>query len=86
VLSMQLPFAIFPLITVTSDAKRMGKFVNPTWAKWLGYGIGAVISGLNIYLLNSLIGTGWVILAIAIVAGFAVYVRFFYREKRLLAG
>lgn len=67
VLSLQLPFAIFPLIMVTSDPKRMGEFVNPFWVKILGYTISTVIAGLNIYLLNEAIGTMWLALAIGVI-------------------
>src|ERR1051325_5667432 len=35
VLSLQLPFAILPLILFTSDRRKMGEFVNPTWLKIL---------------------------------------------------
>jgi manganese transport protein len=51
VLSMQLPFAIFPLMMVTSSREKMGVFANPLWVKVLGYAICTVITGLNIYLL-----------------------------------
>ena len=51
VLSMQLSFAVFPLLQFTSDRAKMGEFVNAPWAKVLGYGIGVVIAGLNVYLL-----------------------------------
>ena len=51
VLSMQLSFAVFPLLQFTSDRDKMGEFVNALWAKVVGYGIGIVIAGLNIYLL-----------------------------------
>ena len=41
---------------VTSDAKRMGEFVNALWVKIVGYAICMIIGGLNVYLLidNSL--------------------------------
>lgn len=51
VLSMQLPFAIFPLIQFTSDPKRMGQFANGTVVKSIGYLICFVITALNLYLL-----------------------------------
>lgn len=81
VLSMQLPFAIFPLIMVTSDKRRMGDFVNPGWVKVTGYVMGTVISALNIYLLYDAIGPIWVGLAVAIALGFAIYVKYFYKGK-----
>ncbi|MCE9558388.1 MAG: Nramp family divalent metal transporter [Armatimonadetes bacterium] len=55
VLSVQLPFAIFPLLQVTSDKKRMGEFVNKPWVKYLGYLCGTVIAGLNVYLVVQLL-------------------------------
>jgi manganese transport protein len=51
VLSMQLSFAVFPLLQFTSDRHKMGEFANAAWAKVVGYAIGIVIAGLNIYLL-----------------------------------
>jgi manganese transport protein len=51
VLSMQLSFAVFPLVAFTSDKLKMGELVNPTWLKVLAYGVAFVIGGLNIWLL-----------------------------------
>jgi manganese transport protein len=51
VLSMQLPFAIFPLVMFTSDRKIMGQFANSKLTAVLGYGIAATISVLNILLI-----------------------------------
>src|SRR2546425_4182791 len=39
ILSMQLPFAVFPLVKFTSERAKMGEFVNPRWLKWLAYGV-----------------------------------------------
>jgi manganese transport protein len=50
VLSMQLPFAIVPLIHFTNDPRRMGKFSNPGWVRILAWATAAVIIGLNIRL------------------------------------
>ena len=59
VLSMQLPFAIFPLIQITSDRKKMGDFVNTPVIRFVGYLIATVIAGLNLYLLvTTLTNTG----------------------------
>ena len=81
VLSMQLPFAIFPLIMVTSDRKRMGEFVNKPWAKWLGYILCFVIGGLNVYLLYETIN-GWLVTGVmAVMALFALWVQFVYKER-----
>lgn len=51
VLSMQLSFAVFPLVMFTSDKLKMGEFVNPTWSKILGYTVAVVIAALNAWLL-----------------------------------
>jgi manganese transport protein len=51
VLSLQLPFAVFPLVMFTSDPRKMGPFVNPTWVKALAWTVAVIIGALNIYLL-----------------------------------
>jgi manganese transport protein len=51
ILSMQLSFAVFPLVMFTSDKLKMGEFVNPVWLKLLAYLVACVIGGLNIWLL-----------------------------------
>jgi len=58
VLSMQLPFAVIPLVAFTSDRAKMGKFVNPGWLKWGAWLIAAVIVGLNLKLLVAFAGLG----------------------------
>ncbi|HEY3332284.1 MAG TPA: Nramp family divalent metal transporter [Capsulimonadaceae bacterium] len=80
VLSMQLPFAIFPLLAFTSDKKRMGAHVSPLWLKVLGYSIGIAITALNIKLLFDILGPLWVGGGIAAGALFAGWVMFVYRE------
>ncbi|HEX8447238.1 MAG TPA: Nramp family divalent metal transporter [Sphingomonas sp.] len=56
VLSMQLPFAVIPLVQFTSDRTRMGEFVNPLWLKLAAWVIAAIIVGLNIRLLLGVAG------------------------------
>ena len=51
ILSLQLSFAVFPLVGFTSDPEKMGEFVNPTWVKALAYLVAFVIAGLNAWLL-----------------------------------
>ena len=51
ILSMQLSFAVFPLVMFTSDRVKMGEFANPVWLKGLAYLVAFVIAGLNIWLL-----------------------------------
>ncbi len=50
ILSMQLGFAMIPLIHVVSDKMRMGTFVIPIWVKILAWLSTVVILGLNIQL------------------------------------
>jgi manganese transport protein len=56
ILSMQLPFAIIPLIHFTSDRARMGKFASPRWVAILAWLTAAVIVGLNLRLAWMAIG------------------------------
>jgi len=51
VLSLQLPFAVIPLVMFTSDRKKMGGFVNPTWIKILAWITTVAIVVLNAKLL-----------------------------------
>ena len=51
ILSLQLPFAVFPLVMFTSDPTKMGRFVNPPWVKALAWTVAVIIGSLNIYLL-----------------------------------
>lgn len=50
ILSMQLSFAVFPLVAFTSDKKKMGAFVNKAWMKYLAWAIAIIIACLNMYL------------------------------------
>jgi manganese transport protein len=47
VLSLQLGFAVIPLIWFTSDRKKMGAFVNPYWIKILAWCCAGIIVILN---------------------------------------
>ena len=51
ILSMQLSFAVIPLVMFTNDKLKMGKFVNKKWMKILVWVITLIIVVLNIYLL-----------------------------------
>lgn len=51
VLSLQLPFAVVPLVWFTSDRRRMGEFANPLWIKILAWAAAALIIVLNAILL-----------------------------------
>ena len=51
ILSLQLSFAVFPLVKFTSDRGRMGEFVNRRWLRGLSWGVAWVIAALNAYYL-----------------------------------
>ncbi|QJD79095.1 Nramp family divalent metal transporter [Spirosoma rhododendri] len=51
VLSLQLSFAVVPLVMFTGDKLKMGKFVNSGWMKVTAWAVTALIIGLNVYLL-----------------------------------
>jgi manganese transport protein len=58
ILSMQLGFAIIPLLHYVSDSRRMGKYAIGFWAKLGGWVSTAIIVGLNVNLVVQQVG-GW---------------------------
>ena len=51
ILSMQLSFAVFPLVAFTSSRRIMGQFANAVWLKLLAWTVAIVIASLNAWLL-----------------------------------
>ena len=51
VLSMQLGFAVWPLMRFTNEKAKMGEFANRLWLKILGWTTAAIIIALNVKLL-----------------------------------
>ncbi|MEP9369980.1 Nramp family divalent metal transporter [Xanthobacter sp. VNH20] len=51
ILSMQLPFAVIPLVHFVSDKRKMGAFVIPRWVAALSWIAAAIILVLNFKLL-----------------------------------
>ena len=51
ILSLQLSFAVFPLVRFTSDRAKMGAFVNSRALRALAYSVAVVIAVLNTWLL-----------------------------------
>jgi manganese transport protein len=51
ILSLQLSFAVFPLVLFTGDRSKMGQFASPFWVKALAWPVALVIAALNLYLL-----------------------------------
>jgi manganese transport protein len=56
ILSLQLPFAVVPLVRFTSDKAKMGAFANPLWLKLSAWAISALIIALNLKLLWDFFG------------------------------
>ena len=51
ILSLQLSFAVVPLVWFTSSKLKMGRFVNKPWLIATAWAVTAIIALLNIYLL-----------------------------------
>jgi manganese transport protein len=51
ILSLQLSFAVIPLVLFTSDKQKMGRFTNKTWMQILAWAVTVIIVCLNVYLL-----------------------------------
>jgi manganese transport protein len=55
VLSLQLPFAMLPLIVFASSRKRLGALLPPLWLRVLGWIVTVLILGFDVALLCSMI-------------------------------
>jgi manganese transport protein len=51
ILSLQLSFAVIPLVIFTGSRKTMGEFVNGRWLQGLSWLVAALIAGLNAWFL-----------------------------------
>src|ERR1035437_1081512 len=51
ILSLQLSFAVVPLVLFTGSRKKMGEFVNAPWLQGLAWLVAVLIAGLNGWLL-----------------------------------
>jgi manganese transport protein len=56
ILSLQLPFAVVPLVQFTSQREKMGTFASPRWLRTLAWLAAAVIIGLNGWLVVQTLG------------------------------
>lgn len=60
ILSLQLSFAVIPLVLFTSDPAKMGEFASPRWLKVLAWTTAAIIVSLNVKFLLDFFGlTAW---------------------------
>ena len=55
ILSVQLPFAVFPLVQFTSNEITMGEFKNSTVLRIVAYGIGGLITCANLWMVWSVV-------------------------------
>jgi manganese transport protein len=61
ILSLQLSFAVIPLVVFTSDRRKMGQFVSPRWLQILAWITAAIIVLLNIKYLSDWSGvSAWI--------------------------
>jgi len=51
ILSLQLPFAVFPLVMFTGDRRKMGDLAAPKWMLVLAWPVAVIIAALNAWLL-----------------------------------
>ena len=51
ILSLQLPFAVFPLVMFVGSRRKMGDLVAPWWMLALAWPVAIIIAVLNVYLL-----------------------------------
>lgn len=58
-LSLQLPFAIVPLVHFTSDRAKMNSLASPTWLKILAWATAAFVVALNIWLAFHTLDAKW---------------------------
>ncbi len=58
ILSLQLPFAVVPLVVFTNSKDNMGEFANKHWIKILAWICTAIIIVLNIFLIVYIVVTG----------------------------
>ena len=56
ILSLQLPFAVIPLMLFAGDRSRLGALVAPRWQVVLGWAAAALIVALNVKLLSGMVG------------------------------
>ena len=51
ILSLQLSFAVFPLVLFTGDKRKMGPLVAPVWMRALAWPVAVLIASLNVWML-----------------------------------
>ena len=56
VLSLQLPFALYPLIRFTGDKRLMGVFANGATTKLVAWTLFCIITAANLWLVLQVVG------------------------------
>ncbi|XP_031330441.1 protein Malvolio-like isoform X1 [Photinus pyralis] len=72
VMSLQLPFALFPTIAFTSNRLIMGDFVNGKVNTMIAVTLSAVVIAINTYFIGSTVSNfnlGWVALTFVVIVG-----------------
>jgi len=91
ILSMQLGFAIIPLLHYVSDKRRMGQFAIGPWAKLGGWVSASIIVALNIWLVGETVmdwaakGQWFVQLVVIPILLFSLGILFYITLKPLVA-
>jgi manganese transport protein len=59
VLSLQLPFAVFPLVMFTGNRAIMGPFATRVWMKALAWPVAVAIAAVNLWLIYQVTASAW---------------------------
>ncbi|KAK5638669.1 hypothetical protein RI129_012964 [Pyrocoelia pectoralis] len=81
VMSLQLPFALFPTIAFTSNSLIMGEFVNGTVNTIIAVTLSAVVITINTYFIVSTVNSfnlGWYALTLVVIIGMLYLLFCFY--------
>ncbi|DBA02271.1 TPA: hypothetical protein N0F65_007681 [Lagenidium giganteum] len=86
--SIQLPFALLPVLVFTSSKRIMGRFANSTHTICVGWALGMIVCAINLYLVTdnlSDMGLSHVALACVIIVGVAYFCFLGYLVKTDIA-
>ena len=81
ILSLQLPFAVFPLVIIAARKASLGEYAAPRWMTVLGFFIGGVITLLNVNFMADKFGWPMILGGAIAVLGFVYWAQFVYRAK-----
>lgn len=74
--SVQLPFALLPVLHLTSQRKFMGRFVNPVWLKMVCWVLALVVIATNIFLVYQQVEGAATYVIVLTVLGAVAYLMF----------